>query len=52
MSLIHSFSETEKQISSGRALENLELSGTKIIMNGPIVCKLCDGGKTQKKYDP
>ena len=37
---IFSFHWIENWSSCGHALEQLEFSGTKIMMNGPIVCQL------------
>ena len=39
----------KKQSSRGYASEHLESPGTKFFMNGPIVHKLCVGGKKQTK---
>ena len=38
----------EKQSIRGRAVEALQSFGSKVFMNGPIVRKLCVGGKDQR----
>ena len=46
------FHRIEKQSGHGRTLEHQESSGSEVIMNGIVVCKLCIGTEKQTNKDP
>ena len=49
-SFFYFLSEIEKQIGRFNAFQNLESSGSKIIANGPDVCKLCQARKVDRNW--